>query len=188
MKIATCKLASATPYSPSRLHGIPKPDKLSHDQHEQNTWREKCHSDESGNVFIPPMSFKRALEEAAAFRGDKIKGKGQATWTKHFLAGILPPDPLFVGINKSEIPGETFPCHADGKKSCGTRVMRTFPVVRKWSGVVTFTVLDDTITEEIFAKTLREAGQFIGLGRFRPRNGGFYGRFIVESIEWQEIE
>jgi hypothetical protein len=66
-------------------------------------------------------------------------------------------------------------------------VLRTFPVVPQWSGTLEVTVLDDTIDKETFEKTIREAGLFIGVGRFRPRNGGFYGRFIVESVTWTEI-
>ena len=32
---------------------------------------------------------------------------------------------------------------------------------------------------------LKEAGQFIGLGRFRPRKNGYYGRFEIVSIAWE---
>lgn len=187
MKLATCKLKSVTPYSPSRFHNTPKPDKISHDEHEKNTWREKCHADREGNVFIPPMAFKKSIEEAAAFRGEKIKGKGNATWSKHFKAGILVSDPLFVGAKKDTIEGETFLCDAQGRANGTSRVLRTFPVVREWKGALEVTVLDDTIDKETFEKTIREAGMFIGVGRFRPRNGGFYGRFNVESVTWTEI-
>ena len=30
-------------------------------------------------------------------------------------------------------------------------------------------------------------GQFIGMGRFRPRNNGYYGRFNVENFVAEEI-
>jgi hypothetical protein len=63
-------------------------------------------------------------------------------------------------------------------------VPRTFPVVRNWSAQATFYVLDDAITEKAFTYHLEQAGKFIGIGRFRPRNGGFYGRFSVESVTW----
>jgi hypothetical protein len=45
-------------------------------------------------------------------------------------------------------------------------------------------VLDETVTEEVFRNVLEQAGAFIGIGRFRPRNNGFYGRFKVEAIAW----
>ena len=51
---------------------------------------------------------------------------------------------------------------------------------------MTFYVLDDIITESVFAQVLRSAGLLVGLGRFRPENRGFYGRFQVDSIKWIE--
>ena len=30
--------------------------------------------------------------------------------------------------------------------------------------------------------------KFIGIGRFRPRNGGFYGRFKLTRLEWQKAD
>jgi len=63
-------------------------------------------------------------------------------------------------------------------------VMKCMPYVDEWSGKVPFIVLDERITEEIFHKTLVDAGAYIGLGRFRPQCGGFYGRFEVKDIEW----
>lgn len=48
-----------------------------------------------------------------------------------------------------------------------------------------FLILDEIITEEVFREHLADAGSFIGIGRFRPRNNGFYGRFLVESVDWK---
>jgi hypothetical protein len=36
----------------------------------------------------------------------------------------------------------------------------------------------------VFLRTLEAAGRFIGIGRFRPRNNGRYGRFAVENLRW----
>jgi hypothetical protein len=46
--------------------------------------------------------------------------------------------------------------------------------------------VDDTITEEVFKSHLQQAGQLIGIGRWRPRNNGMYGRFVVNSMTWEE--
>ena len=58
-----------------------------------------------------------------------------------------------------------------------------------WGGIVEVIVLDETVLQTskttgltILEDVCRGAGQFIGLGRFRPRNNGFYGRFDVLSI------
>ena len=65
------------------------------------------------------------------------------------------------------------------------RIQIMAPVVRKWSGDLMVYILDDNITEEVFAYHLKQAGAFIGIGRFRPRNRGFYGRYSVKDIIWQ---
>ena len=51
---------------------------------------------------------------------------------------------------------------------------------------VSYYILDDTITEPVFEQVIHESGNFIGIGRFRPENGGYYGRYVVDSITWQE--
>ena len=188
MKTATVKLTSASPYSQSRLYTkneVPALDKESAADYDMRNWRYHQHYDpKTGIVFIPPMALKNSLMEAAQYLGEKVPGKRNATWTKHFMAGVLVTDPVPLGVNKDETQSETFPCHADGKRGSGTRVMRTFPVIREWEGTAKFLILDETITQDVFMHHLEESGKFIGIGRFRPRNGGYYGRFFCELVSW----
>lgn len=53
-------------------------------------------------------------------------------------------------------------------------------------GELTVTSLDhcQEVTQQIFEQHLRDAGNFIGVGRFRPRNNGYYGRFKVVGLKW----
>lgn len=185
MKTARVTLQSASPYSQSAPINIPKLDKESPDAYEKRCWRERVHINGDGEtICIPPMALKNALAECAQYMGEKIPGKRNATWSKHFLAGVMVIDPVAIGIKKADVEGEWLFLDSNGKKNSGTRVWRCYPVIREWSGVAEFHILDDTITEEVFLHHLTEAGRFIGIGRFRPRNGGFYGRFAVKSIEW----
>lgn len=187
MKIATVKLKSVSPYSPSRFHDSPKLEKEGHDKHEERTWRERCHYDpKTREVFIPPMAFKWAVSEAARFLGLKIPGKGNKTWAKHFDSGILVTDPVRLGVKVDDVRGEWLFLNADGRRGSGTRVKRCMPHVDEWESTVKFYVIDDTIEPEVFVRHLREAGNFVGVGRFRPRNGGFLGRFEIVDVKWQE--
>lgn len=185
MKIAVATLRGISPYSQSRYHDTPELEKEGKDAHEMRTWANRLHVTDDGHVFIPPMSFKKALETAASFLRMRIPGKDRSEYGKHFKAGVLVTDGLVLPMRKDDVPGEVFFVSATGKKG-GSRVKRKFPVIREWSGEVTFYILDDTITEDVFTKHLREAGNFIGIGRFRPENGGFYGRFTVEAVNWQD--
>lgn len=186
MLIAKVTLKSVCPYSQSKAFREDKNDKESSGDFEKRTWRARCHVDGAGYLFIPPMQFKQCLSDAASYLNMKIKGQGKATWKKNFLAGIMVSEPLKLPISVDDVQGETIFVPSDGKKGGGQRVYKTFPVIPSWSGEVTFYILDETITKEVFEYHLREAGKFIGLGRFRPRNGGFYGRFEVVSIQWSK--
>lgn len=184
MKTAIATLESTSPYSQSRYVKVPKLDKESANDYEARTWRERIHSDSAGNVFIPPMAFKNCLSDAAKYLSVQIPGKGKATYTKHIEAGIIVVDPLVLPLKKDTVDGEWLFVPADGKRGSGKRVERCFPVVPQWSGDVTFLVMDETITREVFEYHLKQAGAFVGIGRFRPRNNGYYGRFTVKSLAW----
>ena len=183
MKTVIATLKSVSPYSQSRYHGTDKIDREIPKDYEARTWRERLHVNQDGYVFIPPMAFKNALSEAAKFMSIQIPGKGKATYTKHFEAGILVMDGLVLPVKKDDVPGEWLFLPSDGKRGGGKRVEKCYPVIHEWAGDVTFHVLDEIITPDVFEEHLMRAGQFIGLGRFRPRNNGYYGRFTVENIK-----
>jgi hypothetical protein len=184
MHTAEARLSSVSPYSQSRFHDTPKLDKEGPDDHEARTWREQCHATSKGEIFIPPMAFKLCITEAARMLGIKIPGKGNSRYHKHFLRGVLVTEPLLLGVQKDDIEGEWFFVNADGVRGSGKRVKRCFPVIPEWNGTVQFHILDDTLTKDVFQHHLEEAGKFVGIGRFRPENGGFYGRFAVEELRW----
>ena len=188
MRIATASLESTSPYSQSRKHSVEKKDKESHDAYEKRTWRDRMHATADGQIFIPPMAFKFCIATAAKYLRMRIPGKDRSEFGKHFQSGVLVTEGLPLNYFKNEVEGEWLSLHANGKRGSGSRVDRCMPRIPEWSGDVRFLVLDDIITEEVFEKHLREAGSFIGIGRFRPENGGFYGRFKVNDLKWSSTE
>ena len=184
MKTATVKLKNVSPYSQSRPFMSEKAEEENPRDYEERCWRERMH-DVDGKVFIPPMAFKNCLSEAAKYLSIQIPGKGKTTYTKHFEAGVLVTDGINLPNKCDEVTGEWLFVPSDGRRGGGKRVWKCFPVIPEWVGEVVFHILDETITEEVFENVLKKAGQFIGIGRFRPRNNGFYGRFSVEGIKWE---
>lgn len=185
MKVCIANLEATTAYSQSRMHDTEKLEKERMDEYELRTWRNKAHVDGS-EIYIPPMAFKQALDTAAKRLGVQIPGKGKSTYTKHFLSGVLVMDKLMTGHSIDECSGEWINANSDGVRGSGKRVKRCFPTITSWSGKIPFYILDEVIDTKIFERVLTEAGSFIGIGRFRPENGGFYGRFSVVGTEWQE--
>lgn len=186
MKLATCTLESQSPYQPSRAysHEIEKENRETADAYEDRTWRNKCHTMPDGKVFIPPMAFKMAVDKAAKLLGRQIPGKGKSTYTKFFLSGVLVMDPIVLPYTKDDAAKDRIYCNADGVRGSGKRVWRNFPRFDTWKADIPFHVLADEVTKDVFEEHLVQAGAFVGIGRFRPENGGFYGRFKVNKIAW----
>ena len=184
MKIAECVLVSSTPYSQRTYYEGPKLPKESDKDFEARTWKEHCHVDKDGYIFIPPMAFANVIKEAARYLSLPIQGKGKQTYTKHFESGVLVPEPLRLSVTKDTVEGEWVFVPSDGKRGGGRRVLKCFIFIREWKGKVVFYILDDIITEDIFRQVLKTAGDLIGIGRFRPSHWGYYGRFKAEKVTW----
>jgi hypothetical protein len=185
VKTYVAKLKSSSPYSQGRHYSksdVPPLEKEGNDAYDKRTWRNRMHVMD-GEVYIPPMAFKNCLAEAAKFLSMQIPGKGKATYTKHFEAGVMVMDPVMLGLRAEAVASEALFVPASGKRGDGKRVERVFPFIPSWEGDVTITVIDETITRDVLHAHLVEAGKLIGIGRFRPRNNGFYGRFKVLSLE-----
>lgn len=184
-KVCIAHIRGTSPYSASRAHEAPREPKETPGDYDDRTWRQKLHVSNDGTVVIPAMAFKMALDTAAKMLGEKIPGKRNATYSKFFLAGVLVFQDPRLGIPADAVRGARVHANADGVRGSGKRVFRTFPMVDDWQTTVTFDVLADEITKDVFEKHLAQAGSFVGVGRFRPQMGGLNGRFVVDKVEWR---
>lgn len=184
MHTATVSITGLTPYSSSRHYYADKLNKESARDYESRTWRERLHYNDVGEVYIPSMAFKNCLSDVAKYLSVQIPGKGKATYRKHIEAGVMVLDPLMLGIKKDDVVGEWVFVPSDGVRGSGKRVDKCFPKIAAWGGELQLTILDDTVTRDVLEMHLKEAGRFIGVGRFRPRNNGFYGRFEAAVTTW----
>jgi hypothetical protein len=185
MKTVYATIEGVSPYGQSRAIQSIRNTGEGHDDFEQRTWRERLHVDNNNHVFIPPMAIKNMLSDTARFLSESVPGKGKSTYTKHFEAGIMVIEPCDLGITPEQVTSERLFVPSDGKKGGGTRVWKTFPVIKEWKAKIEIILLDPLLIDKPgkVHEYLEHAGKFIGLGRFRPRNGGFYGRFKVISFK-----
>ena len=184
MKTYRVTLESATPYSQSKYHETPKLDKEQADDYDRRTVLEHLHYDPvTEEVFIPPMAIQNCLADTAKFLGMQIPGRGKSTYTKHFLAGLMLFEPIYLGVKKSDVKVDANFLNTDGVRGSGKRAIRRFPRIDSWKATFNILVADETITATVLRKHLEQAGLLVGIGRFRPRNGGFYGRFNLVGFE-----
>lgn len=189
MKEAAFTIEGISPISFSRPIESKKRTGETSDAFEERTWRERIHVDANGIAFIPPSAIKNCMSDVAKYLSEPVPGKGKATYTKHFEAGLLVIDPLPLGVKAEDIAGERLFVPASGKRGDGKRVWKTFPVIPAgWKASGTLLLLDPVLIDkpEKVEEYLRHAGKFIGLGRFRPRNNGYYGRFDVKAFSVKE--
>lgn len=193
MQTVNITLEGISPYSQSRYvdkDEHPKLGKETPDSYEKRTWQARVHVDKDGIPFMPAMSLKKALDSASKYLG-KIPGERNATFTKRFKSGLLITEniPLFVDGGKrratlDDFEGEWLFLDAGGKAGQGsTRVKRRMPRLVEWVVTATVYLIDEVIDADVLERALTDAGRFVGLGRFRPENGGFYGRFRVRDTE-----
>lgn len=182
MKTVTVRLTGISPYSPSRPYeiGIPRDGKETPADYEKRTWRERCHRSPEGFVMIPPMAIKNGLDRSASFLG--MKFKGQRTYGPLFASGVLVVEPIILGVKVDDVSGEWLYLNSDGKKGGGKRVWKCEPYVMPWEGDAQIVILNESINADIMRAHLEAFGQYVGLGRFRPDKGGFYGRFSVGKM------
>lgn len=182
MFIAECDLVGTAPISFSAPVHSAKAGTESADEHEERTWKERLHVDEKGVVFIPPMALKNCLSDIAKYLSERITGKGQATFTAKYEAGVSVIERMDLGVKAKEVEGEWLFVPSDGKRGGGRRVWKKFPLIKDWRTHAIVYVHDEIIVPKQLEEYLKQAGLFIGMGRFRPRRNGFYGRFQVENF------
>ena len=185
MKTVTFAMHGQSPISFSKHIQSVKNTGEAHDAFEARTWRERCHTDADGMVIFPGMAIKNMLADTAKFLGEKVAGRGQSTFTKHFEAGIMVVRNLEFGVHVDDVDGETLFVPSDGKKGGGSRVEKCFPVLSKWEVDAEIIILDPLLEDKIdvVERYVNYAGKFIGIGRWRPRNGGMNGRFTVRNFK-----
>jgi hypothetical protein len=184
---AIVTLRGTAPYSQSRQHLTDKLDGETHEEFDRRTWREKCNCAKDGEVYIPAMAFKQAMDSAAKRLAIPDPDNRKANFTKYFVSDVICEANLLIGVHKDEMPSITISANVDGVRGSGKRVPRTFPQVQEWEGQTSFLVMEEKIKAETFERVLRAAGQSIGVGQFRAEKGGLNGRFEIVKVKYEKI-
>ena len=147
---------------------------------EKNNWRERIHVNPStGNAAINPMALKKALDSTAKKQLGTIPGKGKSRYGGYFKSGLMVLEELDLGVKPNAIPPFRQYVALPGQG----RHWKNFPRLDKWKTHARIEVLDGIITPEVLETCLKKAGSINGLGLYRPAQGGYWGRFIIENFK-----
>jgi hypothetical protein len=124
-----------------------------------------------GEIYTPSAQIMGALIKSAT--DYRIPGKGKKTFKDAFKSGILiEPDEIIHKIPSWEVDIRPVVINQ-------ARVPRARPRFDKWELEFNVTILDERITPAYLKEILTTAGQYIGIGDYRPT----YGLFEVVKIE-----
>lgn len=183
MKLITATLVGTNPVffgAPIRSEKSPNE---SHKQFEERTWRERCHVDPKGEVFINPAGLKKSIAEACRRIGETKKGN--TGWGKFVDSGLDVCNQLKVGVKSDKIEGHWAFVPSDGKpNSRAGKVWKCFPYAPEgWTTKAEIQLTDETIPVEKVREWLVYAGTFTGVGTFRRAKGFTGGTFTVKDFK-----
>jgi hypothetical protein len=188
---ANIEIRGMAPYSQSHMHADPFLEGESPEDYEKRCWRSKMNTatleDGTETMVVPGFAFQRALAAGAKFSKKQMAGYGRSTWTKRFESGVAVMGDGILNVITSTVKPIVLPMNSDGRRGGGKRVIRWLPQIPAgWKCQFEVTILDSMITQDVFREMAQSAGQFIGLGQFRPENGGMNGRFVITQLDWAD--
>lgn len=140
--------------------------------------RAEYHSykDDKG-FYIPSAHIKGALINAGAMSKSKMGNAKKSM--KNIVAAMF-----FIEEEKLRLPDKfEIDKQSAVNKVKKARIVVVRPRWNDWEVTFTLIVDNDTITKQTIEEIVKNAGNYIGIGSFRPTNNGSFGRFTLEKLE-----
>ena len=147
---------------PSRAKKVYVPE----DEAEKKTYRVG-----EGNLYLPSTHFKASMVKAAT----DFKMTGRKTYKDYVKSGVF-IEPVEIVLDQQE-----YEIHAEPVVIQRARVMSWRPKFKEWSCEFMIEITDEMVNQSTLKEILVAAGQYKGVGDYRPE----YGRFDIESFEVQ---
>lgn len=133
-----------------------------------------AYSDAEG-FYIPSEHLIGAFINAGSLVKSKV-GNGKKSM-KNIVAGMFSIKEQKIRLpNKYDIDKRSAV-----NRNIKARVITIRPKWNIWGAKFTLCVDNDTITKDTIEQIITYAGQYIGIGSFRPTNNGMFGRFILKQ-------
>jgi hypothetical protein len=136
-----------------------------------------CYRNAEGKNYIPSDHFRIAFVNAGSFSKAKVGNARKSM--KNIVAAMFMVEPEEIIIPHYD----TIDKRSAVNRNIKGRVIVLRPKWTQWEAEFNLRVDNDTITEEQVKEIVSNAGQFIGIGSYRPMNNGYFGRFEITKIE-----
>lgn len=148
------------------------------DIHKEDALRAEFHSyNDKEGFYIPSEHLRGSFINAGSFIKSKVGNAKKSM--KNIVAGMF-----FIKEEKIRLPNEyMIDKRSAVNKNIKARVICIRPRWNEWNATFTLQVDNDTITTETIKELISIAGQYVGIGSFRPTNNGMFGRFTLQTIK-----
>jgi hypothetical protein len=139
-----------------------------------------CYRNDNGLCFIPADHFRGSFINAGSYVKAKVGGRSKSM--KVIVAAmftVLPEQiilPDYDAIDKRSAVN----------KHVKARIIRIRPKWNDWQVTFTLQVGERSITVETIKTIIEYAGNYVGIGSFRPTANGMFGRF--ELVDIKEVQ
>jgi hypothetical protein len=131
----------------------------------------------SGKCFMPSEHIRGSLINAGSFIKSKV-GNAKKNM-KNIVAGMFFVNPEEIILPESWIIDK----RSAVNKNIKARIICIRPKWESWKVNFELWVDNDTITSETVKNLVEIAGQYVGIGSFRPEHNGMFGRFNLTKFE-----
>lgn len=176
MKKIEVEIKGITPYLMHKFCGedLKSEKKVGKKDYEEEVYK-VLYKSADGEIYVPSAQLKGCLIEAG--KQMRVVGRGKSTYSKLFGA--------FLIINPDAIPMINQDWETDARAVVvqKSRIIRYRPKFNEWGLIFEIIILDDGIDPVVVKQGLDIAGNYVGIGDYRPQKKGSFGRFIVTSFK-----
>lgn len=138
-----------------------------------------CYRNEQGKCYLPADHLRGAFINAGSYVKAKVGGRSKSM--KVIVAAmftVLPEQIIIPDYNAIDKRSAV-------NRNVKARIIRIRPKWNDWQVTFTLQIGENSITIETIKSIIEHAGNYVGIGSFRPTSNGMFGRF--ELIDIKEI-
>lgn len=181
------EIEGATPYMQHRMDNVKleeweknrKQIIERHDINQEDSKRAEyhCYRNKQGECFIPSEQLRIAFINGGTYLKSKVGTKTKSM--KGIIAAVMQINPEMILLpDYDEIDKRSAV-----NKNIKARVIVIRPKWSKWTASFDMLLDNNTLTKEMLTELVDVTGNYVGIGSYRPTNNGYYGRFLLKSIE-----
>lgn len=139
----------------------------------KNEWEAALYQLDDGTIYQPAEHLENSMIKAAA--NFQIPGKGKKTY-KDLVKSAIFIDPVCIPHKLQD-----FAVDMRAVRVNRGRVIRQRPRFDKWALEFSITCTEPQLPLKVIRQIIDYAGQYVGIGDYRPK----FGRFVV--TKWEEV-